>query len=122
MSSQAASFALKPVVVAGLYLMGVSCARAQTSGRAATPAAASSVTARAAVVKPAEDASPDAAALKEIAVTVSRREQAIRASAGGATVDASACPPSADRQWRRFPLMRDVLLSFIGALCVDDFC
>lgn len=82
MSSQAASFTLKPVVVAGLYLMGASCAWAQTSERAATPAAASSVAARAAVVEPAEAASPDAAAdaaaLKEIVVTASRREQAIR--------------------------------------------
>lgn len=82
MSSQAASFTLKPVVVAGLYLMGASCAWAQTSERAATPAAASSVAARAAVVEPTEAASPDAAAdaaaLKEIVVTASRREQAIR--------------------------------------------
>lgn len=86
MSSQAASFALKPVVVAGLYLMGVSCAWAQTPGRAAEPAAASSVAAKpddpAKPAKPVESAPPEAvadpASLKEIVVTASRREQAIR--------------------------------------------
>ncbi|WP_254615139.1 TonB-dependent receptor plug domain-containing protein [Burkholderia pyrrocinia] len=88
MSSQAASFALKPVVVAGLYLMGASCAWAQTPDTTAEPAAASSVAARSAAAKPDDPAKPaeaappeaaaDPAALKEIVVTASRREQAIR--------------------------------------------
>ncbi|MBN3820137.1 TonB-dependent receptor [Paraburkholderia sp. Se-20369] len=61
MSSHVAKWALKPAVVAGLYLMGSSCGWAQTPD---TPADAS--------------ASADPAALKEIVVTASRREQAIK--------------------------------------------
>lgn len=68
MSSHVAKFALKPAVVAGLYLMGASCAWAQQTPDKQGDAAASAASA----------ASGDPAAMKEIVVTASRREQAIK--------------------------------------------
>jgi len=67
MSSQVAKFALKPVVVAGLYLMGASCAWPQTPDKQGEAAASA-----------AYGTSGDPAAMKEIVVTASRREQAIK--------------------------------------------
>ncbi|MCA8294438.1 hypothetical protein LGN19_11600 [Burkholderia sp. AU30198] len=64
---------MKPAVVAGLYLMGVSSAWAQTPDQPAGPAGAPAAPVQAVAGDP-----PDPILLKDIVVTASRREQAIR--------------------------------------------